>query len=110
MHDKSNHLCRAIMSLNGAQVNVVAFVIDHTVEVGAIRLPSDQPLVASVPKEQLLKEYEGWGSDVTAVLSCIQNPNKWYVNIVHPPLARYAKGKVALVGDAVRDFAWRKRV
>ena len=49
----------------------------------------------------MLKEYEGWGSDVIGMLSCIENPNKWYINVVCPPLEAYAKGKVALLGDAV---------
>lgn len=80
---------------------MVAFVIDRTVPVGAVRLPSGQPLVVQVPKEQMLEEYAGWGSDVTGVLSCIQNPNKWFINVIHPPLDAYAKGKVALLGDAV---------
>ena len=70
-------------------------------EVGAIRLPPDQPLVVPVTKEEMLKEYEGWGSDVIGILSCIENPNKWYINVVCPPLEAYAKGKVALLGDAV---------
>lgn len=71
-----------------------------------MRLPSGQPLVVQVLKEQMLEEYAGWGSDVTGVLSCIQNPNKWFINVIHPPLEAYAKGKVALLGDAVSDV-WR---
>ncbi|KAI0782424.1 hypothetical protein BC629DRAFT_554712 [Irpex lacteus] len=62
-------------------VNIVAFVMDRSVKVGSVRLPEGQPAVVSVTKEELLKDYEGWGSDVT-----------------------YAKGSIALLGDAAHGM------
>ncbi|KAI0697527.1 FAD/NAD-P-binding domain-containing protein [Cytidiella melzeri] len=88
----------------GTVVNIVAFVIDRTVEIGDVTLPSGQPLVVPVTKEEMLKEYEGWGSDVIGILSCVEDPNKWYINVVYPPLQSYVKGKVALLGDAAHGM------
>lgn len=51
--------------------------------------------------EEILAQYEGWGPDVVNLLKCIKQPNKWYINVVDPPLESYVKGRVALVGDAV---------
>lgn len=68
---------------------------------GEARLSPGEPSVVAVTKEQLLKEYEGWGSDVLALLTCIEKPDKWYISIVHPPLKSYVRGGVALLGDAV---------
>lgn len=63
------------------------------------------PAVSIVSKEDLLGEYDGWGSDVLKLLSCIETWSKWKINVVYPLLESYAKGRVVLVGDAVsRDF------
>ena len=51
----------------------------------------------------LWKEYEGWGPDVAALIKCMpEKPNKWSIHVVHPPLDSFVKGRVALIGDAVR--------
>lgn len=84
------------------QINVVAFAADHTIPIGSVQLPPDQPRVILVPQEEMLKEYEGWGNDVIGLLSCIPKPSKWFIHVVHPPLESYVKGRIALVGDAVR--------
>ncbi|PSR73847.1 hypothetical protein PHLCEN_2v10329 [Hermanssonia centrifuga] len=84
----------------GHIINVVAFVSDRTVPMGEAQLPPGQPAVVPVPREQLMKEYEGWGSDVLALLSCIDKPDKWNIHVVYPPLQSYVKGRVALFGDA----------
>ncbi len=56
----------------------------------------------AVSKNVLFKEYEGWGPDVEALLKCMPDkPGKWSIHVVHPPLESYAKGRIALLGDAV---------
>lgn len=83
------------------QINVVAFVKDHTVAVGSANLPEGHPSVVPSSQEVLMQEFAGYGPDVLGVLRCINNPNKWYINVIHPPLQSYVKGRVALIGDAV---------
>lgn len=41
-------------------------------------------------------------SEIRDLLKCMENPSKWYINIVYPHLEAFAKGRVALLGDAVR--------
>ena len=79
----------------------MAFVTDRSVPIGALKRPADEAWVAPSTQEELLREYEGWGSDVLKVLGCIQKPNKWMIHVVHPPLHSYVKDRVALLGDAV---------
>ena len=38
------------------------------------------------------------------ILSCIEKPNKWYINVVYPHLKSFVNGRVALLGDAVRNL------
>ncbi|TCD64571.1 hypothetical protein EIP91_003898 [Steccherinum ochraceum] len=85
---------------NGAVINVVAFSTDRSVEIGQANRPESEPWVVPATHEQLLEEYEGWGSDVTKILGCIQSSSKWHIHVVHPPLPQYVKGRVALLGDA----------
>ncbi|OSX66927.1 hypothetical protein POSPLADRAFT_1072093 [Postia placenta MAD-698-R-SB12] len=89
---------------NQALINVVAFAADHTIPIGSVQLPPDQPRVILVPQEEMLKEYEGWGNDVIGLLSCIPKPSKWFIHVVHPPLESYVKGRIALVGDAAHGM------
>jgi salicylate hydroxylase len=60
-------------------------------------------LSENVKIEELLEAYPApdYSQDVRDLLRCIANPVKWYVNIVYPHLKTYAKGRVALLGDAV---------
>lgn len=86
------------------KINVAAFVAKYDVAIGDRELPPDALGVEVLTNEQLLKDFEGWGSEVTGLLSCIEEPNRWSINVVHPPLQSYAKGKIALLGDAVRHL------
>lgn len=53
--------------------------------------------------EDVLIPYQGWGSEITNLLSCAENPGKWEINVVYPALApeKWVKGRVAILGDAV---------
>ena len=62
----------------------------------------DLPSVEVVRTADLLDAFADYGSNIRAVLGCIDKPNKWYINTVYPHLQTYAKGHVALLGDAVR--------
>jgi len=85
-------------------INVVAFVTDRSVEIGQANLPPEEPWVTPVTKEELLEQYAGWGSDVTGLLGCIQNPNKWSIHVVSPPLKSYVNKRIALLGDAAHGM------
>lgn len=73
---------------------------DRSVPLGSIERPKDEPWVVPVTQEEMLAEYEGWGSDVQKILGCIRTPSKWMIRVVQP-LSSYVKGTVALLGDAV---------
>ena len=62
----------------------------------------EQPTVEVVSNEEMMEQYADFGSNIRAVLGCIDKPNKWYVSVVYPHLKTYVRGKVALIGDAAR--------
>lgn len=70
---------------------------------GSVMLPLEHPTTETVTTQQLLDAYPGpeFSKDARALLSCIEEPSKWYINIVYPHLDTYARGRVALLGDAV---------
>ncbi|KAF7794420.1 hypothetical protein EIP86_005554 [Pleurotus ostreatoroseus] len=82
------------------QINIVAFVANHDKAIGEENIPPDAPRVVPVDTETLVKEYQGWGNEVTTLLSCAKEPSKWIIDVVHPPLQSYVKGRVALLGDS----------
>lgn len=87
------------------QIGIVAFVTDRSRPFGEIPRDPEEPWVIPVTSEQMLADYEDCGSancDVKKLLRAIDNPTKWFLHAVHPPLDTYIQGKVALVGDAVR--------
>jgi salicylate hydroxylase len=63
--------------------------------------PVDGPWVENVSKDELVKAYEDWGDDIKIIMKHIQNPSKWHMHVVHPPLEHYVRDRVVLVGDAV---------
>ncbi|TBU25307.1 FAD/NAD(P)-binding domain-containing protein [Dichomitus squalens] len=86
---------------NGELINVVAFVARYDVPIGSAKLAPGTPWVEVVPKEEMEKEYEGWGPDIAALLKCMpEKPSKWSIHVVHPPLDSFVKDQVVLIGDA----------
>lgn len=83
------------------QINISAVVIDHSIGVGEANLPDDAPRAVQATKDELLKEYEDWGSDAKVILSSAETTNKWSIEVLYPPLETYVKGRIALLGDAV---------
>ena len=80
-------------------LNVVAFTTDFSRPM-EWEGNSDE-WVQNVPQEEMLKDFEGWGPDVQAMLEGIKSPSKWSIHALYPPINKYAEGKVALIGDAV---------
>lgn len=85
------------------QINIVAFSARYDIPFGSEELRRETPWVEAVSREAVRKEYEGWGPDVAALIKCMpEKPSRWSIHVVHPPLDSYVKGRVALIGDAVR--------
>ncbi|KAI0363144.1 FAD/NAD(P)-binding domain-containing protein [Pilatotrama ljubarskyi] len=90
---------------NDEIVNVVAFATRYDNQIGAEELPDDAPWVEEVSREELKREYDGWGPDVITLLDCMpEKPSKWSIHVVHPPLETYVRGRVALLGDAAHGM------
>ena len=97
---RRQRLCPSLAA--SPQINVAAFSARYDVPIGSGRLPEGAPWVDQTSREELQKEFEGWGPDVSALLRCMpEKTMRWQVHVVHPPLASYARGRVALLGDAV---------
>ena len=63
--------------------------------------PVKEPAVERVSEDDLMRDFEGWGTETRALLSCIENPDRWNINVVFPFVETYVRDKVALVGDSV---------
>lgn len=81
----------------GRLINVVAFVSDRTRS--NPEWPKEMPWVQSVPQEQMLDDFSGWGDAVVELLKCIPEPTYWALHDLDE-LAGYNYGHVALIGDA----------
>lgn len=86
------------------QINVAAFSAQYDVPIGSQNLPEGTPWVDEIAREDLQKEFEGWGNDVATLLRFMPEKTiRLSVHVVDPPLESYARGRVALLGDAVRS-------
>ncbi|KAJ7118762.1 salicylate hydroxylase [Mycena epipterygia] len=82
---------------SGEIINIVAFATNNSVPVGSVEVPG--PWVESVPQQELLDEFKGWGPDVMILLNHMKNPSKWSIHAL-TPLETFIRDKIALVGDA----------
>jgi salicylate hydroxylase len=78
---------------NGKLLNVVAFKDD---EEGSW---TQKQWVIPSSREDLLKDFRGWGEQPTKILELIANPEKWAL-FDHLPAPTYAKGNFCILGDA----------
>ena len=95
----SCNVCEAHLWL---QINVAALSSRYDIDIGDVKLPPDASTTGRGSAEELLDEYSDFGIEVTAPMSCLKDPGKWLINVVHPPLKSYVKGTIAVLGDAVR--------
>ncbi|KAH9897890.1 FAD/NAD-P-binding domain-containing protein [Cubamyces lactineus] len=90
---------------NNEIINVVAFSADYKTPIGTENLPDGAAWVEQVSRDEVKKVYEGMGPDVTVLLEHMpERPSKWSIHVVHPPLESYAKGRVAVLGDAAHGM------
>ena len=83
-----------------SQMNIAAYVRLPS----SVQLPPSHPTTEPATTEELLSYFpeSDFAPEIRNLLKCIEKPTKWYMNIVHPHLDTYSKGRVALLGDAVR--------
>ena len=82
---------------------MVAFSARYDIPFESEELQEQSAWVQEVTREVVEKEYEGWGPDATAIVKCMpEKPNKCSIHVVYPALESFSKGRVALIGDAVR--------
>ena len=88
------------------QINIAAFVTDPEQTGPDSYVPPPVLSKQSASREELLKAYEGWGPEMTNLLSCVEETAKWDIDVVYPPIEAegWAKGSVAILGDAVSDM------
>ncbi|KAL3418430.1 mannitol 1-phosphate dehydrogenase [Phlyctema vagabunda] len=78
---------------NGAAVNFVIFRDSNGL------LWTDKNWVIPSSRDELLRDYEGWGRKASQILGLIDNPEKWAL-FNHQPASTYAKGNFCILGDA----------
>ncbi|KAF4777158.1 mannitol 1-phosphate dehydrogenase [Colletotrichum scovillei] len=75
----------------GKIMNVVAFA-------SAKEWKSDK-WVVSVEKEDMIRDFEGWGEKSRQIIQLMQKPDVWAL-FEHPPSPTYFEGRLCLLGDA----------
>jgi len=60
-----------------------------------------QPWSEIVPSQEFQDAYQDWGNDARTILRHVENPLRYSVHTVDPPLENYVKGRVVILGDAV---------
>ncbi|KAL1966024.1 hypothetical protein VTN77DRAFT_4964 [Rasamsonia byssochlamydoides] len=92
----------------GYDGHVLTFPIEHgkTMNVVAFRTKKDgkwehgSQWVLPGNREQMLRDFEGWGTDVQAILGMMRNADIWAL-FDHPPARTYYRdSRICLLGDA----------
>ena len=90
----------------GYHGHVLTFPIEkgRTMNVVAFRAKAngkweDDRWVVPMTKEEMMKDFEGWGEHVRKILSMVEKPDVWAL-FDHPPAKTYFRGRVCLLGDA----------
>ncbi|OAX40897.1 FAD/NAD(P)-binding domain-containing protein, partial [Rhizopogon vinicolor AM-OR11-026] len=87
---------------NGKIINVVIFYTDKSIPEGT-EIPVSQ-WVTSASTQELLEAFDDCGPEVKKILSLIEKPSKWAIHSVDPPLDKFSRGSVALIGDAAHGM------
>lgn len=77
----------------GKTMNVVAF---RTKQDGKWE---DENWVLPMEKEEMRKDFEGWGQNVKDIVNLMEKPDVWAL-FDHPSAETYFKGRIGLLGDA----------
>jgi len=67
------------------------------------------PWAENVPHSEIQEIFNDWGRDARIIIDHMENPSRWSIHFLEPPLKSYVNGKVVLVGDAVcnsLDVEW----
>ncbi|KAH8676635.1 hypothetical protein BGZ60DRAFT_447047 [Tricladium varicosporioides] len=78
---------------NGDTMNVVAFRSKK----GGVW--EDERWVLPMKKEDMFRDFEGWGESVMKILPLMEKPDVWAL-FDHPPAPTYYKDRLAILGDA----------
>jgi len=82
-------------------INFVVFLADYDKPLQS-ELP--YPWVESTTEQELKERCGNWGPDTTIILDHLKNPSKWSVHALDPPLERFVRDRVVLVGDAAHPM------
>ncbi|EKD19231.1 mannitol 1-phosphate dehydrogenase [Drepanopeziza brunnea f. sp. 'multigermtubi' MB_m1] len=90
----------------GRHGHVLTFPIEggKTMNVVAFQSKADgkwenEKWVLPMKKEDMFRDFEGWGESVQRILSLMEKPDVWAL-FDHPPAPTYFKGRLAILGDA----------
>lgn len=90
-----------INSLTISKLNVVAFVRVKEQEYFTMSPEGPPPWVEVVSQQEVIDGYPGWGNDAKIILQHLNDPSRWAIHTLYPPLETFVNGKIVLVGDAV---------
>ena len=94
------NLSYKITHLTTSKLNVVAFIRGKERSISPER-PS--PWMETVPQQEVIDGYPEWGNDAKIILQHLQQPSRWSIHTLYPPLKTFVNGNIVLVGDAVSN-------
>ncbi|KAI0800722.1 salicylate hydroxylase [Fomes fomentarius] len=95
----------AIPILTRDMVVISASSTNYDVALGSQTLPNEKSWSDEVSRDELQKEFEGLGHDITTIMRYMpEKTPRWFLHVVHPPLESYARGRIALLGDAAHGM------
>ncbi|KAF4620967.1 hypothetical protein D9613_001259 [Agrocybe pediades] len=83
-------------------LNVVAFLNPHN----NIELLPERPLPWTEVRDsqEVVDGYSDWEGDGKIIASHLENPSRWSIHTLYPPLESFVKDRVVLVGDAAHGM------
>ncbi|KAK7695347.1 hypothetical protein QCA50_002539 [Cerrena zonata] len=84
----------------GKLINVAAFITDPSNSFSKPYHPDENAWVVPATTEEIERDFSDSSNELVTLLKCIREPTKWSICAVHPALPSFAKGRVAVIGDA----------
>ncbi|GAK63913.1 salicylate hydroxylase [Moesziomyces antarcticus] len=84
----------------GKTVNIVAFRTDRSRWPQRTPFPKGEAWIQETSKDELMRDFDNYSSDVVKMVECIDKPSKWALHQVVPSLTSYINGRVIVAGDA----------